>query len=339
MPTMKYSLATITFALLATSGCSLIQPQPDFSATKPETLYDSVVIDANSRQPVSITATANALSKADVVVVGEYHGHQASHLLQTRLLQHLFNLNPRQILTMEQFNLDHQSALDDYLEGATGETEMMEDADAWDNYRGSYRPLIEFARRHKLPVIAANAPADVVRCIGRAGPDYLKRLPDDQREQLPEQPFMDTPAYRGKFIEAITGSHGTSDSAISEQMNNIYKAQLIRDNTMATRILRARELYPDHQVLHLTGTFHSEEKLGTVALLKKRAPELSIVVLSPVLWSAEESSAALEDKLNKGDYLYLIQPLPQEFRDSDRQKKAMKERFSKRSDAHCTAEQ
>lgn len=336
---MKRSSTTlILLTLLTTSGCSLLPQQPDVSTGAPATLYDNVMIDTRNRQPVSLEAAASALAKTDVVIIGEYHGHQASHLLQTRLLQELHNLNPSRILTMEQFNLDHQPALDDYLSGTIGETEMLEDAEAWDNYRGSYRPLVEYARQHNLPVIAANAPADVVRCVGRAGPDYLNTLPEEQRRQLPDNPFLDTPAYRDKFVDAITGSHGTADPAMIERMSNTYKAQLLRDNTMAMRILQARERNPGHQVVHLTGTFHSEERLGTVALLQQRAPELSIVVLSPVFWPADEAKPPLADHLNKGDYLYLIQPLPREFRDQERQRQAMQQRFSGRADIRCSSE-
>lgn len=335
----KLSIATlIAVAMLISSGCALTQPQVESSISAPATLYESVVIDSNSRQPVSLEEISNTLSKADIIIIGEYHGHPASHLLQARLLSYLHNHNPHITLTMEQFNLDHQSDLSDYLAGKTGEAEMIEDANAWDNYRGSYRAIVEYARAHNLPVIAANAPAKTVRCVGRIGPGYLNALPDNQRQQLPAQPFLDTPAYREKFIKAISGSHGSNDPAISERMANVYKAQLLRDNTMASRILQARNNHPEHPVLHLTGTFHSEENLGTVALLKKRAPELSVVVLSPVFWETKDTAPSLEPQLGKGDFLYLIQPLPKEYRDRDRQNKAMKTRFSGRTETHCTSE-
>ncbi|WP_323753192.1 ChaN family lipoprotein [Marinobacter sp.] len=336
---IKLSLALlITVGVLIGSGCALTQPHSSSSWSAPATLYESLVIDTNSRQPVSLEETVKTLSKADVVVIGEYHGHQASHLLQTRVLRLLHALNPHIILSMEQFNLDHQDDLDDYLAGHTGEAEMIKDANAWNHYRGSYRPMVEYARSHKLPVIAANAPAQTVRCVGRVGPDYINELPEDQRQRLPAQPFLDTPAYREKFIGAISGSHGSNDPAISERMANIYKAQLLRDNTMASRILQARNNNPEHQILHVTGTFHSEEKLGTVALLQKRAPALSVAVLSPVFWAADQASPPLAEHWGKGDFLYLIQPLPPEFRDHDRRQKAMKERFKGRSNTDCDVE-
>ncbi|MFV8569916.1 ChaN family lipoprotein [Marinobacter sp. SBS5] len=331
MTAIKHLLAiSASLFLLALSGCALTP-----NTLRPATFYDSQLIDSQSGQPVSLVDVVNAAMHADVVVIGEHHGHQASHLLQARILQQLHNRNPNVVLTLEQFDLNSQSALNDYLAGITGETELVKDAKAWDNYRGSYRPLIEYALHHKLPVLAANAPADIVRCVGRQGPDYLTRLADPQRRQLPEQPFLDTPAYRKKFIAAISSSHGSNDPAIAQRMDNVYKAQLVRDNTMADRILQARKQHPGHQVLHLTGTFHSEQKLGTVALLKQRAPELSVVVLSPVFWPEDGAKPPLLENLNKGDFLYLIQPLPPEFRNSDRRHKAMKERFKDRSGTDC----
>ncbi|MBE0486561.1 ChaN family lipoprotein [Marinobacter sp.] len=335
MASIKHLLAPLTTAgFAALTGCAQLPAQSAADITEPTSLYDRVLIDSPSAQPVSLSTLAEQLAPADVVVIGEYHGHQASHLLQARLQQQLHRINGSQVLTLEQFTIDHQPALDDYLAGITGETEMLEDAQAWDNYRGSYRPLVEYARRHNLPVIAANAPAEVVRCVGRTGQGYMDKLPAEQRLSLPEQPFLDTPAYRKKFETAISGSHGTGDPAMAERMDNTYKAQLLRDNTMAMRILQARDHYPEHQIVHLTGTFHSEERLGTVALLAHHAPDLSVAVISPVFWPAD-SPAPLAGNLDKGDYLYLIQPLPPEFRDSDRQRSAMQERFSSRPDIDC----
>ncbi|WP_372999100.1 ChaN family lipoprotein [Marinobacter sp.] len=300
----------------------------------PETQYDARITDPNSKTLLSPTQLAQRLANTDVVVVGEYHGHHGSHLLQSGLQTALHSLRPEQILSMEQFNLDRQDELNRYLEGKTGETEMIEDAGAWDNYRASYRPLVEFARRQNLPVIAANAPADVVRCVGRKGPEFLNRISDTLKQKLPSDPFMDTPAYRKKFMAAIGASH-QADNAMSERMENTYKAQLLRDNTMATRILQARAEHPEHQVLHLTGTFHSEDGLGTVALLKQRAPELSVAVISPAFWPSDDSHPALDQNRSKGDFIYFIQPLPEEFRDADREREAMQARFRRSTDKTC----
>ncbi|PPI83447.1 hypothetical protein KEHDKFFH_14420 [Marinobacter maroccanus] len=300
----------------------------------PQTQYDARIVQPESNTVLTPEELAQRLVNTDVVVVGEYHGHHGSHLLQSRLQTALYRLRPEQVLAMEQFNLDHQDELNGYLQGEIGETEMIEDAGAWDNYRASYRPLVEFARQQNLPVIAANAPADVVRCVGRKGPEYLSGVSDTIKQKLPTDPFMDTPAYREKFMAAIGASH-QADDTMSQRMENTYNAQLLRDNTMATRILQARKEHPGHQVLHLTGTFHSEEGLGTVALLKQRAPEVSVVVVSPVFWPSDVNEPPLNQNREKGDFIYFIEPLPDEFRDAERERKAMQARFSRSTDKTC----
>lgn len=325
-------LLSILFVL---NGCTVMTATNNLeNLTRPQTQYEAQIVAPESGTTLTVEQLAQRLAGSDVVIVGEYHGHHGSHLLQSRLQSALYEQRPRQILSMEQFNLDRQPALDQYLQGATGETEMIEDAGAWDNYRASYRPLVEFARQQNLPVIAANAPADVVRCVGRKGPEYLDRISAPLRQKLPNDPFMDTPAYREKFTEAIGASH-RGDNTVSERMENTYKAQLLRDNTMAVRILEARARYPGHQVLHLTGTFHSEDGLGTVALLKRRAPELSVAVVSPVIWPASDHTPPLEQNREKGDFLYFIQPLPDEFKDPEREREAMTARFQRSANDLC----
>ncbi|MBK1886293.1 ChaN family lipoprotein [Marinobacter sp. DY40_1A1] len=327
------ALALLTGTL---AGCATaFHSSESNTGARPETLYEAQLVDANSGTQLSVDALAQRLAHTDIVVIGEYHGHQAAHLLQSRIQAALYRQHPLQVLSMEQFNLDSQAAVDAYLSGKTGETEFIEDSGAWDNYRASYRPLVEFARQHGLPVVAANAPAAIVRCVGRTGPDYLNKLPANERAQLPSDAFLDTPAYREKFNAAINSSHSAANDAMSERMHNTYQAQLLRDNTMANRILEARKAHPNAQIIHTTGTFHSEEHLGTVALLSQRAPDVSVAVISPVVWPADAGKMPLQKNRLKGDYLYFIQPLPQEFLDEDREHKAMSARFRRPNIETC----
>lgn len=320
--------------LLLLTGCAAAPPTSE-PLSAPESQYDAKLVDPATGQALDLPALTYRLRDADVVVVGEYHGHHASHLLQSRLQVALHRQNPKQVLSMEQFNVDAQPELNRYLAGETGETELIEDAAGWDNYRASYRPLVEFAKNRQLPVVAANAPSDLVRCVGRKGPAYLEDLPPARRQLVPVAPFTDTPAYQDKFIQAIAGRHGSSEPGMTERLQNTYQAQLLRDNTMASRIVDALERNPGHQVLHLTGTFHSEDRLGTVALIAQRAPVLKIAVISPAFWPVDEPQPALADLRDKGDYLYFIQPLPREFLDSERERAAMTARFSGSAPVNC----
>ena len=85
----------------------------------------------------------------------------------------------------------------------------------------------------------------------------------------------------------------------------------------------------------MTGTFHSENGLGTVALLKQRAPEISVAIVSPAFWPWDVNEAPLENNRAKGDFIYFIQPLPDEFRDAQREREAMTARFRRSTDKSC----
>jgi uncharacterized iron-regulated protein len=269
MPINVYSIRYLIGALVLaiTAGCS-ISPASHNTVKAPQNQYQAHIADPRpgTLNTLTVEELATRLANTDVVVVGEYHGHHASHLLEAQLQLALFQRKPNQILSMEQFETDQQNALNQYLAGNSGESEMIEDTGAWDNYRASYRPLIEFARSRQLPVVAANAPGDIVRCVGREGPHIIDDLSPAQRQTLAQQPFVDTPAYRQRFNDAIGASHGNSDT-MKQRLDNSYKAQLLRDNTMAERILQARQDFPGHQIIHVNGNFHSEQRQGTVALL------------------------------------------------------------------------
>lgn len=325
-------IATVWLAALLQACASTPVPHtPDLPGM---TFYSSELRD-HANQVTSTAAVMRDLSGADVIVIGELHGHQGSHLLQARLQAALYQRNPDQILALEAFNLDNQAPLDLYLAGELGEEEMMADATAWQNYQASYRPLVEFARRHELPVIAANAPAGLVRCVGRQGAGYLETLPGDEREQLPAHPFPQVSGYRERFMDTMgQSSHGTPSEKAQQRLENTYQAQLLRDSTMADRILRALEHYPNHQLLMITGTFHSEERQGLVAILEQRAPTLDIRVLTPYQ-ASEDEAAQPPPTIAPGDYRYDLWPLPVRYRSDERQRAAMAQQFGKAREQSC----
>ena len=70
-------------------------------------------------------------------------------------------------------------------------------------------------------------------------------------------------------------------------------------------------------------------------MLKQRAPELDVVVLTPIFWPKGLSQPDIEDQRSKGDFLYFLQPLPKEYRDAERGREAMTARFSRPDSPGC----
>ena len=299
-----------------------------------ETLYSYHIVESPSQKRISVTELAKALSDKDVIFIGEFHGNHAAHLFQAQLQSKLFQQNANQILSMEQFNRDQQAILNRYLDSDIGEKTLIKEAPAWPNYAASYRPLVEFAKQQFIPVIAANAPADIVRCVGRQGKAYLKKLPSDAMQQLPAEPFYNSPAYQAKFSQFMRHDNPKSPTSKNKPSNG-YFAQLLRDNTMAESIQIAHSQNPNHQIIHLNGAFHSNEYLGTVAALKHRNPHIKIAVISPVTVSDPNQPRIEPSDLSLGDYLLFVSPQPADYVQSDKRQAAIKAMFATANKKPC----
>lgn len=329
----SYLLVSAILVTLLT-GCGTVRSAANAQAPI-ESLYQTQLFGSEEGRPLPLATLASLLRDADVVFIGEIHGHNGAHLFQSRLQLALHGLRPRQVLSMEQFSVDHQDSLNAYLSGEIGEAELIEQADAWPNYRASYRPLVEFARRNDLPVIAANAPPDIARCVAREGAAYLEKLDAGRRKLVPEEPFYSKEGYREKFAATMeSGGHGAMDG---ETTRRLFKAQLLRDNTMAHSIQRAHLDHPGHQIIHVNGRFHSEEGLGAPAALAHRNPDLKIRIVTPVIADDPEKPAPSAADLAQGDFVYLLQPLPPEYIDPERRKAAMEAHFAPSSSPGCGA--
>lgn len=325
--------ALLVGCLSLLTSCTLNAPKPDalLDELQLSHAYNYILLN-QSKQPVTLETVISQLKKADVVVIGEYHGNHASHLLEMQILAGLYRQNPQLLLSMEMFNRDQQNILNDYLDGLIGEAYLVDEAPAWSNYVASYRPLVEFAKSHFIDVIAANASADTVRCIGREGESYTGKLSDDEKLQIARQPFAEIPGYKKPFYDFLEQTRPLP----AARKHNSYLAQITRDNTMAESIYQAWLNHPNHQIVHINGTFHSQNHLGTVAALKRLNPNLNIQVITPV--HVEEFNGL--DKLNLetniiDEFIYLVKPQPEQYVNTAYKHNARKAQFDKAQQATC----
>jgi len=305
---------------------------------KYSSLYEYQIIESINRSSIPIKALAKQLQTTDVIFIGEFHSHQASHKLQLDLIQMLYLQNPNLVISMEQFSRDAQPVLDGYLAGEYGEETLIEDGNAWDNYKGSYRPIMEFAKEHHIPVIAANAPAMFVRCMGRRGAGFLTSIPDEKKLWSAQKIDLSNKKYQEKFfafLKSAGTSHGQSKQEASKRQMNTYSAQLLRDTTMAESIKGALKMYPEHQVIHLNGSFHSDNHLGTVAIIETDMPSVSTRVISPLMSEKMALSSISEKEYQQGEYIYLIKQLPARYIDEDKEMKSITALIRSRMKKKC----
>ena len=296
-------------------------------------MYNFQVINSATKSPVSVEKLAAELKDTDVVFMGEFHSHQGSHFLQLQLLEALYKQNPNLILSMEQFTRDSQEVLNKYLSGAYGESTLMEDGNAWPHYKGSYRSIVEFARENSIPVIAANSPAMHVRCVGKKGADVIATFPAEQVSWSAKELDLENKDYKEKFLSFIRASgrsHGQTPEQQEARAMKTYAAQLLRDTTMAESIIDAMAAKPGAKVVHLNGAFHSDNHLGTTAVLESMKPNLKTKVLSPVMVADNMKPVAKADEYAQGDYIYLLREMPSRFNDKDKQMTSIRKLIKKR---------
>jgi len=280
---------------------------PDFAS------YVIVRVDRGGAIAVCPDQAADTLKEYDIVFAGEFHDHIANHLAQLALLRTLHQRVPKLALSMEQFERDQQSKLDDYLAGKIGEETLTEGL-GWKNYAEAYRPLVEYAKDNHLPIIAANAPRDIVRCVAREGSSYLNRLSATKRGLVAAELHAGNGPYRQKFFRFAgdDAAHGGSDEKAKQRMENNFVAQVTRDDTMAESIANFLQANPGYHVLHVTGAFHVAEGLGTVERLKTRTPQLKTALVMPV--QSDAGSTVLKPDDAKGaDFAILLRQEPEPY--------------------------
>lgn len=337
MPARSFGVAAALF-LSACAGTPA--PAPPLRLAD-MTDYILVRTDGGARTParVSVAEAADVLKDYDVVFIGELHRHPGNHLAEMALFRALHERDRNVSLSLEQFERDVQDTLDAYLAGKIGEEPLKSDGRAWDNYPVSYRPLVEYAKTHKLPVIAAEAPTMVVRCVGQEGPEFLSRMKAEQRGWAAARLNLHDGPYKDKFMKFAAGDgghgEGPNDDARKAAAQRSFAAQVTRDDTMAESIFLHRQKNPGRKVVHLNGTFHTESFLGTAERLKLREPGAKIAVISPVEVEDADNLAVTADQARLGTFVLQILPQPEAYASMDEMRAAIKKQMSFREKNRC----
>lgn len=258
-------------------------------------------------RPLTVATAAGLLADYDVVIFGEYHDNAVLHSLESALLAKVLETRPRLAVSLEMFERDVQPQLDDYLAGRITEPEFLAGSRPWNNYREAYRPLVEFAKEHSLPVLAANIPRPLAAHYAREG--SLVKIAAAMAGYLPEIHTAPPGEYRQKFMAYMTDSAATARMPVDpDRLENYYKAQCLKDDTMAESIARFSRLRPDYQIIHYQGDFHSRWRLGVVEKLQFLNPALKVAVIAPVyVETLADAPRGLAQNQNAGDILVIVE--------------------------------
>ena len=234
-------------------------------------------------QQTELAEVCGALGDADVVFLGERHNDATAHALQLELMavadMTASHENRPLVLAMEMIETDVQTVLDEYLADVVREKDWLAAGRPWANYEPDYKPLVEFAKSHGAHVVGTNAPGRYVSLVSRrGGTAVLDSLSASAKAWLPPLPIAPpSDALAAKFTALMGGmSHGSGPS-----VEGMLAGQNLRDVSMATRTAQALE--GNALVIHVNGSFHSENGLGIPEHLARLAPDARqlIVTMQP----------------------------------------------------------
>jgi uncharacterized iron-regulated protein len=226
-------------------------------------------------QTSSLAHVMKQIDDARVVLVGETHTRYDHHLVQLEILKHLYQKSPNLALGVEWFQQPYQKHLDDYIAGEITEKEMLHRTDYFSRWQYNYRlyqPILQYARENNIPIIALNAPRELIKALAKSEFDDL---PEELKSQLPksydwsdknyEQRLRDIfelhPEYNGKF-------------------ENFMRSQLTWDESMAERAAQYLQDNPETRMLVLAGSGHIMFGSGIPNRIKRRidTEQFSILV-------------------------------------------------------------
>ncbi|MDH4233274.1 MAG: ChaN family lipoprotein [Nitrospirota bacterium] len=236
------------------------------------------------------------LSDFSVVLFGELHNNPVVHWLQLEVTKDLFSIRRRAlVLGAEMFEADDQIILDEYLSGTIGEDHLKKEAKIWDNYETDYRPLVEFAKAHRLRFIATNVPRRYASLAARKGLKALTGLPDESKRwivPLPIRVDLKSPTYRD--LLDLSAAHGI-------KAKNFLAAQAIKDATMSHFILK--NLTPGGLFIHFHGEYHTRKYGGICWYLRKASKDLRAATITAV---EAKTLEFIDDYSGLADYTLVI---------------------------------
>ena len=211
-------------------------------------------------QPVAIDVSAlkslsdviEHVASKKIIYVGETHDQFSHHAMQLEIIKDLYRKGRNVAIGMEMFQRPFQKALDDYIEGKIDEREFLKNTEyfrRWGFDYNLYRPILQFARSERIPVVALNMRQEMVDKVFRGGLDSLS---EEEKEFLPSQMDFSDDAYKER-LKKIFREH---EHFRTSNFDFFYQAQILWDETMSESIDKFLRTHPSYQMVVLAGSGH-----------------------------------------------------------------------------------
>lgn len=228
---------------------------------------------------------ANAAASAEVVFFGELHNNSVAHWLQLQLMKQMQKSGQDMVLAGEFFERDDQLNIDEWFAGKMTDKTFEAEAKLWNNYLRDYKPLLVLAKENDIPFVATNIPRKYASLVSRQGLEALDSLSAAGKLHFAPLPI--------EVDITLKGYVGMKDMMHGSGMNLDYmiEAQAVKDATMAYSLFDY--LGKGKNILHINGSYHSNNYEGILWYLKKHYPDTQTMTINTV---EQENIQTLEDE-------------------------------------------
>lgn len=283
-------------------------PKRFYSAAKMEFFDgksgDKLDKDGFFNRVLDFRAKCEKAQKKSVILIGENHDDSASRMIQLKVLKS-FQTSPSIAFSLEFYERDIQPVLDEYLDGVIDYDTFLGDSRPPSNH-AEYKPLIDFCKESKIPVVAANCPRRYTRVVGRQGRNALESLvtknSDFYRIALPPLPYQEaSEQYRQEFLNIM--GIVSSNASNQDRMARMLDAQSLWDASMAHSVAKALE--KKDLVVHVCGYFHCQKFLGIGEHLQNYLDTDQYETLTVVVYPEDVLEFKPDDHGDLGDLVVL----------------------------------
>ena len=258
-----------------------------------------------------------ALAQQQAVLLGETHDDSEHHRWQLHTIAGLHALRPEMVLAFEMFPRRVQPVLNDWVAGRLSDTEFLTRVE-WRQFWGYdatlYLPIFQFARMHRMPMLALNVERGLVSRVGDKG---WAAIPATDREGVTDpaaagreyamrlyQSYLDHQASEGRG-SSQRKEPGESDLA-DPAFRRFVEAMQVWDRAMAQGIAdRLRGENPP-LVVAIIGSGHLRDGYGVPQQLR----DLGVTRIAVALpWDTSDGCAELTPGI--ADVVFGIEDRPQ----------------------------
>ena len=255
----------VAAVMLLSTGCR----NPNAALTLPKEA-GPVPVNLPRRETPAEHAYWEQLAPARVIYIGEMHNRDSDHEYELDVLKGLRARDVRFTVAWEMFEVPQQGLLDAWDEHHLSTDALLQKTDFqahWGSLSVFYEKILRWTQAENVPSLALNAPAALSHKLAMGAP-----LDPAEHAELPTG-FHPLPGGLEHFGEQMAQApHGSAN------LENFYKAQLLWEQTMATRIVDFLAAHPDEKLVVLTGRGHVEGGFGVPAFVSQKtdAPQLVI---------------------------------------------------------------